>query len=156
MVVLLLAVLLMCCTACGIDDYSDEHKPFISVYNEVKSKYSNIQLARKYMYGYGEYDILYTSTNDKENCFEQMILVLYEFDYVINSEPEFTNLLNGCYIRVEAFSGEWLAIHYRYDIGTEIRTNSDEDVVPTIKSFFPDTKVTVCKMVNGKPEQIEF
>lgn len=149
-------ILCLCFTSCRLDDFSDEHKLFVDVFNKVQTEYTNIKLIRKDYCGYGEYDIKYTSIEGIDNYYEQIISVLYEFDRIIRDTPSFSTLLNGCYIRVESVTDEWAAIFYRYDIGTEIHTNFNEDNVSTIKSYFPDTKTIICKMIDGKAASFSY
>ncbi len=151
----LISVLLLC-SSCYYDDFSEEHVPFDIAFSKVKEEYPDLELTEKYYEGYGWYYVrYYPPQNEIDHC-ESITEILYEFDRVINSSSEFSALLNACYIRVESVTGEWVAITYRYDMGTKISTNYDKEQVPTIKAFFSDEKIVVCKMVNGKAASEEY
>ena len=137
--------------------YYDErdHGVFYSVFDQVKEEYPNIILTEKYYEGYGQYFIKASSSTT--NIDDAVIVeILHEFDHVINSSTRFLTLLNGCYIRVESITGEWVAIRYQHDMETVILTNYDENQVLTIKKIFSDKKILVCKMVDGKATQVVF
>ena len=151
----LISVLLLC-SSCYYDDFSEEHAPFDIAFSKVKEEFPDLELTEKDWAGYGWYYVrYYPPQNEVDHC-ESITEILYEFDRVINSSSEFSTLLNACYIRVESVTGEWVAITYHYDRGTEIATNYDKEQVPTIKEYFSDEKIIVRKMIDGKPAQIEY
>lgn len=119
-------------------------------------KHPNLELVDLRMYGYGEYDILYTPSNENDNQYECISELLYEFDQTINNSEEYIDLLNGCYIKIESDSNTWIAIQYRYDIDVQIHTNFSEDNIPIIKDYFPYEKIIAFHLINGKPVQLEY
>ena len=154
--VFLCAVILIF-SSCAFQDNHYKHQPFVSVFDEMQTKHTNIELVDMYMYGYGEYDILYTSDNEDENQYQAMTALLYEFDQIINNSTEFASLLNGCYIKIKtSASNAWIAIQYRYDIDVQIHTNFSEDNISKIKDFFPYEKIIAFSLIDGSPVQLEY
>ena len=79
-----------------------------------------------------------------------------EFDQTINHSEEYTDLLNGCYIKIESDSNVWIAIQYRYDIDVQIHTNFSEDNISKIKDYFPYEKIIAFGLIDGSPVQLEY
>lgn len=150
----LISVLLLC-SSCYYDDFSEEHVPFDIAFSKVKEEYPDLELTEKDWEGYGWY-FLKTSSTANDNSDAVIAEILHKFDNVINGTPDCMSLLNGCYISVKTDSDKWISIRYHYDVETVIKTNLDKADISTMQLLFPEINIVLYEMIDGKYVEVEY